>query len=323
ENGEAASGTPLVSGSTVTAGTKLRINCDAHEQSGTSHKYFYTTDGTDPVPGNANTFAFNWNSNSPSVFSNPSIVVPEGSGQFVIKAMTYGYGRLQSNVVTYAYNYPVPDNAAFLTGPSEVNIDVEDGIEYVVNVAKVENINMFDIALSYDASKLTFDEIELSLPSALAAWVIPESIKNSASAGTLEFTIAGGARNEVLTSVDATSIASVKFTLKDSVKAGDELSASLTAATLYNPVNGSKHDATITGGAVLTLLTENGFDPLMYDINNDGVFDLVDLSIIIFRYFQVAQGEALWAEAALYDIMPNGVIDTADIIALYSIIISL
>jgi len=104
ENGTAETGTPLENGAVVEAGTKLRITNNTHGQGGTSHKYFYTTNGQDPVPGTAHTYVFNWNSNAPSVSANPSIVVPEGTGQFVVKAMTYGYGQKPSAVKTFTYN---------------------------------------------------------------------------------------------------------------------------------------------------------------------------------------------------------------------------
>jgi len=314
ENGSAASGPPLADGSTVTAGTKLRINNDAHGQGGTSHKYFYTLDGTDPVPGSASTFAFNWNSNSPDISTNPSIVVPEGSGQFVIKAMTIGYGMLDSNIMTFTYNYPVPDNAAFLTGPSELNIDIDDELEYTINVANVADVNMFSLQLSYDAAKLEYKDIDLLLPS--SAFVL--GMTDDTAAGKISFDIALLANGATFSSTGEAAIANVVFSLKGGA-AGDTVEAELLSLAMVNPVTGVRHSAVITGASVSTLLTEKD----NYDVNGDGVFDLVDLSIIIFRYFQVSENDALWSEAARFNISPNvglQIIDTADIIALYSLI---
>jgi len=99
----------------VNPGDKLRVTSSLGDAS-TSFKYFYTTDGTEPVPGKAGTFMFNFNSNAPSITVNPSIVVPadNGSGVFVIKAMTYGFGRTQSETVTFTYMYEEAHNAGKL-----------------------------------------------------------------------------------------------------------------------------------------------------------------------------------------------------------------
>ena len=312
------SGTPISNGATVEAGMKLRISSSLG-QGGTSMKYFYTTNGNDPVPGNPDTYVFNWNSNGPSIAANPSIIVPEGSGQFVVKAITYGYGMLTSEVATYTFNYPLAENSAFLTGPDEVNIDETDEIEYTVNVAKVADINAFTLKMSYDAAKLTYKDADVQLPSGLNGWVL--DTKNDATAGILELTIMTGAKGQVLTTENAAELVGLQFTLKSGVAEDDVIEADLLSVKLYDPIAPAKYDATIAGDGVSTLVVVNEIDPLLkYDINGDGVFDLLDLAIIIYRYFQVASGEALWSEAQVYDIMENGVIDTADIIALYSLI---
>ncbi|MCL1827869.1 MAG: S-layer homology domain-containing protein [Oscillospiraceae bacterium] len=105
ESGSAETGTPLAKNAVVTAGDKIRITNNTHGQGGTSHKYMYTIGGSEPTIANAD--IFNWNSNGPSVSANPSIVVPadDGSGYFIVKAFTLGYGQLASAVETYAFKY--------------------------------------------------------------------------------------------------------------------------------------------------------------------------------------------------------------------------
>jgi len=317
ENGEAAVGTPLTSGSTVTAGTKIRITNNAEGQGGTSHKYFYTTDGTDPVPGNANTNIFNWNSNGPSTSANPSIIVPEGSGQFVVKAMTYGYGKKQSEIMTFIYNYPIPENSAFIAGPDELNIYATGEIEYTVSAANITDINTFKFALSYDTEKLEYKGIEPVLPADFGAWLLKS--KHDAAAGEIEFTICG-ARGKTITSEVEAGIANITFTLIESLAEDDVIETELLSVYMVNPISGSSHNALITGATVSTIIIVDEVDPLLkYDINEDGVFDLIDLAIIIYRYFMVMEGEVLWAGASTYDHMNIGVIDTRNIIALYSL----
>jgi len=321
ENGEFASGTPLPNGSTVEAGTKLRLDNEIHGQSSTSHKYHYTVDGTDPVPGNASTYTFNWNSQSPSTAANPSIVVPpnDGTGKFTIKAITHGYGRPTSNVMTFTYNVPFEENSAFLTGPDEVNIDTTDEIEYTLNVANVTDINLIEFELSYDVNKLVFQDIDTNLPPSIAAWVIPP--EHDEINGIIKVAIAGGARGATFTSEDAAAIANLKFSLKGGLAENDTIETELLSLSVVNPITGNEHDASITTATVTTTVTVDGEDPwLKYDINQDGVYDLVDLAIIIYRYYMVASGESLWSEASTYDHMNINVIDTRNIIALYSLI---
>ena len=320
---EASDNIALLNNSIVDPGTRLRINSELG-QGGQSLKYFYTTDGTNPVPGNASTDMFNWNSNAPSPATNPSIVVPDNvnnSEKFVIKAITYGYGRLTSPVMTYTFYYsdyvPPTGAYAFLTGPEELNIFIKNDIEYTVNVANVEDVNVFKVKMSYDAAKLEFDDITLTLPGNLGAWIAPETINDNA--GELEFIIMGGARDEAFTTADAAGIANVKFTVKDGLGAGDNFITKLDSVTLFDPVGDDTIIAEITESTVSTSIIYN---EIPYDINEDGVYDLLDLSIIIYRFFMiaVADGPALWTEASAYDHLGIGVINTQNIIALYSLI---
>ena len=315
-------GTAIANGATVEAGMKLRITNDTYGQSGSSHKYFYTTDGSDPVPGNPNTTMFNFNSNSPSIAANPSIVVPPGTGKFVIKAITYGYGLRTSDVATYTFNYPYEEKVAFLTGPDEVHVDAGE-LEYKVNVANIEDINMFEITMSYDADKLSFDESNVLLPTSLSGWVLDEV--DNATAGELKLVVTAGTSGAALmvAANDKAEVAGLKFLIDSGVTAGDVIEAELLKVTLYDPVAGDDDGATIVGGIVSTLVVAG--DPLLkYDINGDGVYDLLDLAIIIYKYFMVNDTEPLWSEAQVYNIVKSGtaqVINTADIIALYSLIV--
>jgi hypothetical protein len=310
----------FASGSTVTPGMRLRITSPAGDSG--APKYFYTLDGTDPHPNNPSAMAFNFNSNQPSDTTNPPIIVPEpaqGQRQFIIKAATFGDGRLESGIVTFAYNYPFAGNTAFLTGPDEVNIDEANDIEYTVNIANVTDINMITLRVSYDTDKLTFDDITLSLPVNLSAWVLGRN--NNVAEGIIDFTIAGGALGQVFTSENAAEVASLKFTLKDGLAEKDVIETELISGTVINPITGIRQSAVIADAKVSTTIMVDEEDPLLkYDINGDGVFDLLDLAIVIYRYFMVANGEALWAEASVFDRMNRGVIDTANIIALYSLI---
>ena len=309
----------LASGSVVQPGTMLRITSPDGD-SGTT-KYFYTLNGTDPHPNNPDARAFNWNSFSPDNTVNPAIVVPNpepGQRQFVIKTANFGGGRIPSQIMTYTYNYPFATNSAFLTGPSEVNIDQTNEIVYTVNAANITNINFFVLKLSYDADKLDYDDVSLTLPADFGAWIIDE--KHNAVAGEIELTISG-VRDKVITSENNVAIADLKFTLKDSLAEDDVIRTELLSVSLINPVTGAGSNAVISDAVVNTTVTVDEVDPLLkYDINGDGVYDLIDLSIIIYRYFMVASGEALWASASTYDHLDRNVIDTANIIALYSLI---
>jgi len=270
---------------------------------------------------------FNYNSNAPSVSANPSFVVPpnDGTGILTIKAITHGYGRETSPVMTYTYYYPdyvppVVEPSAFLTGPDEINIDETNEIEYTVNIANITDINVFTLKLSYDADKLTFDDIDLLLPSNLSAWVLAK--KDDPVAGEIDYTIVSGARGQTMTSADAAELAKLKFTLEDGLIEDDVIETELLSVTLKDPKTNVSYNAEITDAKVSTTVTvDEGDWWLKYDINEDGVFDLLDLSIIIYRYFMVDNTESLWADASKYDQLGIGVINTANIIALYSIIL--
>lgn len=308
---------PIANGSVVEPGMKLRIDSSAG-QGGTSVKYFYTTNGTVPTPNTG--IMFNFNSNSPSISANPSFVVPpnDGTGILTIKAVTHGYGRLTSPVMTYTFYYPdyippVENPTAFLTGPDVLNKDAANELAYTVNAASLKDINWFTLEMSYDSGKLDYKGIDLALPADMSAWIL--NSKHDPVEGKIEYTIVGG-RNSIFTSVDAAGIANLRFTLKNSAGVNDVLVANLVSVSLISPVSGEAFEAVITGTPVNTKIV--GKD--IYDINDDDVFDMRDLSIIIYRYFMVASGEALWTEASRFDIMGRGVIDTANIIALYSLI---
>lgn len=305
----------LTPGSTVTPGQQITLTPPS---GGPSYAMsYYTIDGSEP------TGASPFFSTSPFAANTP-ITVPanDGSGKFVIKTKTMGTGSGTSSTATFTYFYPFAENTAFLTGPDEVNIDLTDEIEYTVNVANVTDANMFQVKLAYDADKLTYKDMDALLPSSFAPWVL--DFNNDSFNGEIEFILTAGAKGEAFTSSTAAEIAALQFTLKSGVVEDDVIEADLISVSVINPVIGTAFDATIAGDGVSTLVVVNEVDPLLkYDINNDGVFDLVDLAIIIYRYFMVDETEALWSEASLYNISTGNavqVIDTADIIALYSLI---
>jgi hypothetical protein len=214
-----------------------------------------------------------------------------------------------------------------LTAPAEIFADTsEKAINYTVSLARAYEIKTFEISAQFDP-RLEYKGFKIDLPANLPVEYLSDPAK-AYNPVTGEFKVAffiggaGGSNARFITQYYS-KIATITFEAgKDLLVQNEEvrvegLVKDFKITTLS--VGGASKDIPVKddGFSVKTLLSDSR---LKYDINGDGVFDMLDISTIIDRYYLWGVGHARWDEAKLYDVVADGIIDIHDIVYLYSLL---
>jgi hypothetical protein len=196
---------------------------------------------------------------------------------------------------------------AGITTAPHVDIDGTKKVSYQVNLSQVKNANVFEISAQFDASKLSYVNYELALPSAAA---ISAKYNETTGEFTLTFALAGAGLT--YTSEIATPVLTVNFAVRDSVKVGDTVESTLTSfeVTTTDGITADKSTATLNPS--IAGFTATNY--LRYDADGDGAITTKDISLIIYNYYLTRRGQLGWDKALIFDANGDGIIDLVDII---------
>ncbi|MCL1874171.1 MAG: immune inhibitor A [Clostridiales bacterium] len=210
--------------------------------------------------------------------------------------------------------------AANINAPAQIYLREGNRIDYVVSVVNIadEGANLFTIDAAFDAQNLIYTGYTFG-PSVLAY---------NPTQGPFSYDVAGGyltldmylARPGVLLKAESeTPLVTFHFTVKDGVPAGPDqtvVDSLLSNVRAYCFISGksSPVDAIVTkpGAATKILL-----HPLGYE---GGELDEATISWLIYHHLYKTGAAADWNEIKKYDLNGNGMIDLADIVALWSLI---
>jgi hypothetical protein len=212
-----------------------------------------------------------------------------------------------SGRIEVTFKYDTAPEAGITTVPY-VDIDGAGKVSYQVNLGQVENANVFEVSAKFDASKLSYAGYDLALPNAAA--VSDAKYNEVTGQFTLTFVLAGAGLT--YTSEASAPVLTVNFALRDSVKLGDTVEATL-----------ASFKVTTTDGTT-AVTQEANLDPsvaaftaansLRYDTDKDGLITVRDISLIIYNHYLSRKGQLGWNAAQYYDANGDGIIDLVDII---------
>ena len=210
--------------------------------------------------------------------------------------------------------------SAAICAPAQIFIKEGNRIDYVVSIANVadEGANLFTIEAAFDAKNLNYTGYSFG----------PSLIAYSPSQGDFSYDLENGklilgmylARPGLLLKAETeTPLVTFHFTLKDGVPAGPGttvIESFLSKVTGYCFIDGrsSPIDAIVVKpGAPVKVLIH----PLGYE---GGDLDEATISWLIYHHLYKTSAAGDWDEIKKYDLNGNGMIDLADIVALWSLI---
>lgn len=192
---------------------------------------------------------------------------------------------------------------ATLTMEGKIQAGVESRVTYTVNLANLENVNVYEIALNYDPTQLSITNAPLELPSGV-------KIQTTNKPGKIKVTFGTTTVRDLL---ETTPVISFEFKTKKDISEGDKVQVELETVKVVSIDDDDKTTLYTILGA--TSDNEASGKPAGADINGDGKVTLEDLSIAM-KYYMVDSTSEIWNRAKKCDINGDSVIDLADLIAI-------
>ncbi|WP_053985098.1 hypothetical protein [Niameybacter massiliensis] len=193
----------------------------------------------------------------------------------------------------------------FDTLQKTVQATTEAMIQLDIEIGNVSQVNLFEIELEYDKERVSYVEETLCLEGGV---LISKDIcdgKVKLLFGTMQ----------VQDLQEVQKVMSLQFETKDNLKNGDEIQIKLNQCDVVS-INDKDETQLIKGlnqPEVITIyVIEEEPTP---DINKDGVVTLEDLSIAM-KYYSIDSTQDLWDKAKKCDVIQDGIIDMADLIAI-------
>ncbi|MCL1874170.1 MAG: hypothetical protein FWF85_08655 [Clostridiales bacterium] len=244
------------------------------------------------------------------------ILIPDGN--FDLESIKFTASS-ESNA-TKSTTVTVPVFSANINAPAQIYIKDGNRIDYVVSVVNVANegANLFTIEAGFDAANLNY----------LGYTFAPSVLTYSPSQGKFSYDVASGklildmflGKPDTLLKADTeTPLVTFHFAVKDGVPAGPDqtvVDGFLSNVKAYCFIAGksSPVDAIVTKpGAPTKILVH----PLGYE---GGDLDEATISWLIYHHLYKTGAATDWDEIKRYDLNGNGMIDLADIVALWSLI---
>ncbi|MCL1873259.1 MAG: hypothetical protein FWF85_03990 [Clostridiales bacterium] len=214
----------------------------------------------------------------------------------------------------------VTDFSANINAPVQIYVKEGNKVDYVVSVVNVANegANLFTIEAAFDAKNLNYAGYTFG-PSLLTHSPAQGSFSYDVVNGKLTLDMHLGRPGVLIKAETETPLVTFHFTLKDGVAAGPDatvLDTFLSKVTGYCFIAGksSPIDAIITKpGAPTKVLIH----PLGYE---GGELDEATISWLIYHHLYKTDLSSDWDDIKKYDLNGNGMIDLADIVALWSLI---
>lgn len=205
------------------------------------------------------------------------------------------------NVIVQEQGMAAPE--ATLTMEGKIQAGVSNRVTYTVNVANLEDVNVYEVALTYDPNQLTITNAPLELPTGV-------KIQTSNKPGKIKVTFG---TTDIQDLLESTPIISFDFKTSTSIKEGDKVKVELETV---KAVSIDEQDQT-TLHTIIGSISDNEASgkPAGTDINGDGDVTLEDLSIAM-KYYMTDKDSTNWDKAKKCDVNADGVIDLADLIAI-------
>ena len=188
-------------------------------------------------------------------------------------------------------------------------------ISYSISIAQVDASNMFQVWAQFDGAKLDYADSAIMLPAELGASFLVEPQFDEAT-GVYTATIALLRKDAVFgAGADAVPLLEASFTLKGAVRANDTISAALAAVKVVELL---PNDQTLTFDARLDPKEAATFiaSVLIYDADGNGLLDMADVALVIYKFYMATDADPGWDEAKLYDLNGDGAVNLTDILLL-------
>ncbi|MDA3732532.1 Ig-like domain-containing protein [Niameybacter massiliensis] len=192
---------------------------------------------------------------------------------------------------------------ATLTMEGKIQAGVENRVSYTVNLANLEDVNMYEIGLTYDPKQLTITNAPLDLPTGV-------KIQTTNKPGQIKITFG---TIDIRDLIESTPVISFDFKTSKSIQEGEKVKVELETVkvvsiheddkTKLHTVIGTSSDNEATG------------KPAGTDINGDGKVTLEDLSIAM-KYYMTDSTSDNWTKAKKCDVNGDNIIDLSDLIAI-------
>ena len=189
---------------------------------------------------------------------------------------------------------------AGITAP--ITLGGAGNLSYTVSLGNISiGSNYINVSAQFDAAKLAFVDSKIEIP---GASFLNQSFDTDT--GMYTATIALLQQGALFQASASTPILTLNFA---ATVATGEIVASLSSVSLHEVVSPTSSPLFNCALDPSTAITVFG----AYDIDGDGKTTTADISLIIFNYYLVKAGDAKWDDAHLFDVNNDGIIDLVDI----------
>lgn len=227
------------------------------------------------------------------------------TGDFILGRSVVNPDGLKASIKVTVQEKGIDAPKATLTMDGKIQAGQENKVSYTVNLENLEDVNVYEIALTYNPDQLTITNTQLELPSGVKIDTSNKYGKMSVTFGT----------TDIKDLLETTPVLSFHFKTKGNIQEGDKVKVELETVKV---VSIDEEDQTTLHTIVGTSSdSEAGGKPAGSDINGDGKVTIEDLSIAM-KYYMVASTDDNWDKAKKCDVNGDGQIDLADLIAISS-----
>lgn len=244
------------------------------------------------------------------------------AGWFSDSAKTIAYTFTETvtgDITLYAKWLPVIMNNfyAYLNAPAKIYIREGKKIDYVVSVSNIggDGSNLFLIEADFDADYLNYEGYTFALDA--LAYNPAQTDFSYDVGGKLSLSMVLARPGVLLKPAAETALVTFHFSLNDNVIPMETVIKSflnkVTAAVFYAGIPALTDAVVVKPGAPVMVL----INPLALD---GGELTEATISWLIYHHLYKTDAAGDWEEIEKYDLNGNGMIDLADIVALWSLI---
>ena len=233
-----------------------------------------------------------------------------------------------SEVLTAEFVY---GDYASISIPETVDT-VSQLVSYDIGVGEVTGANMFEIVAQFDLD-LEYEGSVINIPASLNPFFMLEEYDDET--GIYKATIGLGKAGALFIAEELTGILSVNFKTKATVADKAELDAYLLSVAIYEVQKSGGIVVRVEAGltqdsASTTVRTFKRFDIAGGNPSGpDGHINNLDISLILFRYYLMMEGDPNWFESRIvegiewapavdFDVNADKIVNTGDILIIYT-----
>lgn len=217
-----------------------------------------------------------------------------------------------SAIDTIPTTTPQSIDVRFYTDQATVQATTGAMIQVNIEVGNIEQVNMFQVQVTYDTNQLIYIEETLPLEGSL---LVNKQVKD----GTIQIQFETLKEQELQNNK---KVIQMKFMTQDNLQANERIIIKLNQCdvTIINELNETKLYEGIIEPKVLIIHVIEASPTA--DINKDGKINLEDLAIAT-KYYGIDHTQVIWEKAKKCDVMPDGKIDMEDLIKINYLHISI